>query len=151
MTDPTTIPAIWPPDNPLLLLDAAGAGALVVAFVDEGWALDKVVVNRGGMVVKEGRVTPTQRPVAFEPMQQLSVAFGELDAQNEQSAGKFVLKPQLSGSFCSPEIQSPLNESAGRAQTVKSALIWSRKLLLGLLHSLGFVAMSSSLVADSAC
>lgn len=59
--------------------------------------------------------------------------------------------PHSSGSLSLPEMHVPVSESAGREQTVKSALIWLIKSDLGLPQSLGFTAISSSLVAESAC
>ena len=73
-TAPTTIPAIWPPERP----DEPEAPAVEVAA---GELADVVDGNRGGMVELIGKVTPTQRLVTFDPMQQESVAFGELCAQ----------------------------------------------------------------------
>lgn len=77
-TDPTTIPAICPPDRPWW------AGGGFAAAVDEPVADGAPLVadgKRGGMEEVVGRVTPEQRLVALEPTQQESVAFGELAAQ----------------------------------------------------------------------
>ena len=75
ITEPTTIPAIWPRDRPL----SAAAVVLVAEAVPP--AEDVEVGNRGGMEENVGRVTPSHRFVTLELMQQESVAFGELDAQ----------------------------------------------------------------------
>ena len=74
--DPTTIPAICPPVSPPL------AGAAPVAVLEAEGPLEEVELgNSGGMDEKVGSCTPTQRLVTFEPIQQESVAFGELEAQ----------------------------------------------------------------------
>ena len=80
--------------------------------------------KRLGIVENVGKVTSTQRSVTFEATQQESVALGELAAQNPHRPWRLFEYPQLLGSFSSPSIQAPLNESAGRAQFVKSARIW---------------------------
>lgn len=72
------MPAICPPDKPLPSDESfpAAAGDPVadgVLSVGDG--------KRGGMEDDGGRVTPVQRFVTSEPMQQESVAFGELAAQ----------------------------------------------------------------------
>ena len=144
--EPTTMPAIAPPESPLLL----------VSFPDEppavGDAVDVTVVVTGGIdvLLKVGRTTPSQRDSAFDPTQQESVALGELASQKRQSPCKLLLKPQSFGSLRSPGIHSTLSESAGRAQLVKSALIWSRKFELGFVQSSVFIAICSSLVANRA-
>ena len=107
--------------------------------------------NRGGREVSVGRVTPLHRLVTFAATQHESVELGELVAQKPQRPNRFVPKPHSAGSLSSPEIQDPVNESAGRAHTVKSARIWSIKPLCGLPHMSGFTAIISSLVADKAC
>jgi len=56
--------------------------------------------------------------------------------------------PQLSGSFEEPSIQVPVNEFAGNAQLVKSALICESALLPGFEHK----ALSAMIIASlSAC
>ena len=73
--DPMTIPAIVPPERPLLL--AADAVAKPVAV---GLLLD-VGVNKFGTVEKTGSITSVHRPVALDVIQQESVAFSELPRQ----------------------------------------------------------------------
>lgn len=78
MIDPMTIPAIAPPERPLLLAaDAVPEPRLPVAV---GLLLD-VEVNKFGTVEKTGSVTPVHRPVALDVTQQESVAFSELPRQ----------------------------------------------------------------------
>jgi hypothetical protein len=55
--------------------------------------------------------------------------------------------PQLSGSFVDPSMQVPVNEFAGSAQFVKSALICESALLLGFEHSALSAMMMPSLSA----
>ena len=85
MTEPTTIPAIWPPDKPLWFVvglvplpapapAVLEVGAPVLEDVDEG-------KSDGIVDVEIGSVTPEQRVVTFDPRQHESVAFGELVAQ----------------------------------------------------------------------
>lgn len=75
-TEPTTIPAIWPPDKEL---DVPVAAAVVLDA--DGEAEDVEEGNNGGTENIGGMVTPSHRPVTFEATQQESVAFGELSAQ----------------------------------------------------------------------
>ena len=75
--DPTTIPAIAPPERPELL----GAGAAALLVDADGLLLDVEDGNSGGMDVIVGSITPGQRLVTFDPMQHESVALGELEAQ----------------------------------------------------------------------
>ena len=57
-------------------------------------------------------------------------------------------KPQLSGSFAAPSMQEPVNEFAGNAQFVKSALICESALLPGFEHR----ALSAMIIPSlSAC
>jgi hypothetical protein len=73
-----TIPAIAPPERPLLLVaDAAPEARLPVAV---GLLLD-VEVNKFGTVEKTGSIMPVHRPVALDVTQQESVAFSELPRQ----------------------------------------------------------------------
>jgi len=73
-----TIPAISPPERPLLLAaDAVPEARLPVAV---GLLLD-VEVNKFGTVEKTGSITPVHRPVALDVTQQESVAFSELPWQ----------------------------------------------------------------------
>lgn len=77
-TEPTTMPAICPPDKPSPLDEScpAAAGDPVadgVLPVEDG--------KRGGIEDEGGKVTPVQRFVTSDPTQQESVAFGELAAQ----------------------------------------------------------------------
>lgn len=77
MTVPTTIPAIAPPESP----ESSSAAALLDAAVGVEVEVDDEDGKSGGMEVSVGKVTPGHRSVALDPMQQESVAFGELDAQ----------------------------------------------------------------------
>lgn len=85
--DPTTIPAIAPPESPVV------RPLLVVAAPDEADPVDEevelevaVIEEKGGSedVAAMGNTTPEQMPVVFEKTQQESVAFGELAEQYEQ-------------------------------------------------------------------
>ena len=98
-TEPITIPAIAPPDKPCLESPVA-----------EGKGV------RGGRVAV-GIGTPSQRLVALDFVQQLSVPF----AQKVQRPIVFVPKPQLPGSFAAPLTQSPERASDGFSQIVNSA------------------------------
>jgi hypothetical protein len=86
----------------------------------------------------------------LEFTQQESVALGELAAQNEQRPCKFDWNPQSFGSFCAPAMQDPLRELAGRAQFVKSALIWLKASRPESPHNSGLAVISCSLMAKSA-
>jgi hypothetical protein len=81
----------------------------------------------------------------------VSVEFWPPVAQNWQRPIVLFPKPQLSGSFVMPSMQPPvvpLNELAGNAQLVKSALIWAGALLLGFEQR----ALSATMLASlSAC
>lgn len=98
-TAPITIPAIAPPDKPWLGLPVAEGDGV-----------------RGGRVTV-GTATPSQRLVALDFVQQLSVPL----AQKVQRPMVFVAKPQLSGSFAAPLIQSPERALDGFSQMVNSA------------------------------
>ena len=75
MTDPTTIPAIAPPDRPSFWpIPPVGEG--VVVAVCDG--------NSGGIEDVGGNLIPSHRVVTFEATQHESVAFGELAAHSEQ-------------------------------------------------------------------
>ena len=77
------------------------------------------------MVEKTGKVTSSQRPVAFEVKQHESVPLTVLERQKLQRPCKLPPNPQSSGSLAVPEMQLPLIELAGKAQFVKSARSWS--------------------------
>jgi hypothetical protein len=111
------MPAIAPPDKPLLF-PAAGT-ALAVEFEPDVVPF----VNMLPMGDEIGSLTPAHRVSVFEYRQHESVELGELAEQYEQRLGRLFAKPQLSGSFCTPRMQVPERESAGRAQLVKSARI----------------------------
>ena len=83
ITEPTTIPAMAPPERPEPLL------ALAAAPVAEGVLLAVVDGNNGGIDDSVGKVTPWHRLFTFDPIQHESVAFGELDAQYPQSPCRF--------------------------------------------------------------
>lgn len=61
----------------------------------------------------------------------MSVLFCPPDPQYWQKPMVLLPNPQLSGSFWEPSTQDPVNESAGNAQFVKSARIWSLASLPG--------------------
>ena len=82
--------------------------------------------KRGGTEKIEGKITFVHRFVTFEATQQESVAFGELNAQYPHRPCILVENPQSTGSFSSALIHLLLSELLGRAQFVKSALIWSK-------------------------
>lgn len=75
-TDPTTMPAICPPDKELEVPAAA-----VVVLDADGEAEEVEEGNNGGTENIDGMVTPSHRLVTCEATQQESVAFGELSAQ----------------------------------------------------------------------
>ena len=80
ITDPTTIPAICLPLRPLL--DELPPAPAPAAVFEAGGLLEDVELgNNGGIDENVGNCTPTHRLVTFDPIQQESVAFGELDAQ----------------------------------------------------------------------
>lgn len=93
-TEPTTIPAICPPDNEL---EVPAAGAVVLDA--DGEAEEVAEGNNGGTENIGGMVTPSHRLVTFEATQQESVAFGELSAQYPHRPGRLVEKPQSTCSF----------------------------------------------------
>lgn len=79
--DPTTIPAIWPPDKP-------GTWPALVVAPDEveldGVAEEVLVLVKSGCsdeVAVIARTTPEHRISVLEKTQHESVAFGELAAQ----------------------------------------------------------------------
>jgi hypothetical protein len=76
-TEPITMPAMAPLDNPLLL----GAGAALLEVEDVGAPLAVEVGNRVGLSENCGKTTSRQRAVASEPIQHESVAFSELARQ----------------------------------------------------------------------
>ncbi len=119
--EPTTIPAICPPDSPLLFCEAPLVALEVL--VAEGEVLDVAEGNNGGIENMAGKVTPLHLPVTFDVTQHESVALGELDAQYRHRPGRFEEKPHSSDSFWSPVMHSTLSELLGSAQLVKSALI----------------------------
>ena len=129
--EPTTMPAIAPPESPppppplaaaaveleLGLVDVADGPPVVVPVGrDVGF-----VVNSVGMAENTGSLTFLQRLVEFEVTQHESVSFSVLSRQKLQSPIILDPKPQLVGSFSAPLIQFPLSEFAGSAQLVKSA------------------------------
>ena len=119
------------------------------ALLEEAVGLDVEVEDgkSGGIEVEEGKMTPGHRFVTFEAAQHESVAFGELDAQYPQRPCRLVEYPQFCCSFSSPVIHAPLSESLGKAQSVKSALIWSMNPARGVPHRSLLMAIPSSLVA----
>lgn len=141
------MPAIAPPLRPLLLFVVA---AVLVVAVLEGEDVDEEV-NKGCIeeVATTGKTTFAHRVSLSEKTQHESVEFGELEAQYEHKLPVLSEKPQLLGWFVTPSIQVPVNESAGSAQLVKSALIWLRALFPAVPHTL-LAVMSSSLCAYSA-
>jgi hypothetical protein len=136
------MPAIAPPPRPLLLPPGAPDVAPgVLELVEVGKMLPRDVVT--------GSLTLEHLVSVLEFAQHESVEFGELAAQYEHKLGRLLLKPQLFGSFWTPWMQLPLNESFGNAQVVKSARIWLSALLEGVPQR-DEAAMVSSLVANSA-
>lgn len=119
--EPTTMPAISPPVRPRLRLVVA---AVLEVAEEEGEEVEEV--NNGSIVdvATTGSTTPSHLVSVSEKTQHESVELGELAAQYEHRLPKLDEYPQLSGSFITPSIQLPLNESAGSAQLVKSARIW---------------------------
>lgn len=100
VTEPMTIPAIAPPERPWL------AAAVEVAE-DEGVSGGRVEV---------GTEIPSHRLVALDFLQQVSLSF----AQYVQRPIVFDAKPQLSGSFAAPSIQSPERALDGFSQITRS-------------------------------
>lgn len=139
MTAPITIPAICPPERPLPSDAASDAEGIAVPDV-----------KRGGRWLTVGKSTPLQRPVTFELMQHESVELKVLVAQNVHSPTKFFPKPHSCGSLSCARMHVPDNESAGRAQLVKSARTCSMKPGRGVPQYWGLTAISSSLMAESA-
>jgi hypothetical protein len=113
--EPTTMPAMAPPLNPLEPPDLALLEAL-----DDGVA-ELVIAPRD---VVTGNSTLSHLSSVRELTQHESVEFGELLAQYAHKLGRLFANPQLLGSFATPSMQfSLLSESAGNAQLVKSARI----------------------------
>jgi hypothetical protein len=143
--EPMTIPAMAPPLSPEPPRDDPAAAPLVA--LDP--AVDDVIAP---MDVVTGNLTFVHRVSACALMQHESVELGELVAQYEQRLGRLFAKPQLFGSFSTPAMHDSLfSESAGNAQTVKSARIWLIALLPVLPHRSCVEAICSSLVANAAC
>ena len=115
--DPMTMPAIAPPDSPEPEPPAPAAPDVPVA------AAVVVVVNRGGIVVVVGSVTPTHLVSALAFTQQESVEFCELVAQNAQRPGKLDEKPHSFGSLSTAGTHFPLRARAGRWHRSESARI----------------------------
>ena len=83
------MPAIWPPESPVLEGEAVPpAGVLVEVEVEV--EVDVAEGKRGGMEAVEGSGIPVQRVLTFESAQQESVALGELVAQKAQRPGRLV-------------------------------------------------------------
>lgn len=78
MIDPMTMPAIAPPERPLLASSAACATDDTVAVAV---AVVVVVKSAGRSLTDDGSVTPVHLCVTFDEEQHESVAFGELAAQ----------------------------------------------------------------------
>jgi hypothetical protein len=78
--EPTTMPAIAPPDSPWCEWLAAGELVVDEPLVEVGLPLE-VVDSKLGIVEKTGSLTPIQRPVEFEVTQHESVAFSVLARQ----------------------------------------------------------------------
>lgn len=76
MTEPTTIPAIFPPDK-----EPEVPVAAAVVLDADGEAEEVEEGNNGGTENMGGMVTPSHRLVTFDATQQESVAFGELAPQ----------------------------------------------------------------------
>ena len=72
-----TIPAICPPERP-------DEGGVPLEELAVGAPADVAEGRKGGILEVLGKMTPKQRFVTFEPMQQESVALGELEAQYPQ-------------------------------------------------------------------
>jgi len=138
-TDPTTMPAIWPPDRPFLEV-AADLGVAVGEPVDVG-------SESGGMDVVLGRRTFTHRCSTFEFTQHESVEFAELVAQKAQSPCKLESYPQSLGSFSCAPMQDGFSDSGGREHTVKSDLILLIALGPVVPHNSGLDDISCSLIA----
>lgn len=77
----------------------------------------------------------------------MSVLFWPPDPQYWQKPMVLFPNPQLSGSLAAPSMQLPVNEFAGNAQFVKSALICESALLPGFEHRFGFAMIIASLSA----
>ena len=89
--EPTTMPAIWPPERPNPLLEpVAPIVEFVPVAVADAEAEDVEEGKRGGIETVEGWGMPVHRLLTLESTQQESVAFGELVAQNAQSPCRFV-------------------------------------------------------------
>lgn len=144
-SDPTTIPAMAPPESP----DPDRAPPAAGLPVPDGAGED--VGNTGGMETVVGRSTPMQRLSTFELTQHELVEFTELSAQYEHSPCKLPEKPHSLASFCTALIQLPLSASAGFEHRVKSERISGMALRPGVPHRSGRDTIDCSLIAKSAC
>lgn len=113
MIDPTTMPAIAPPERP----------ARPLAGEEEGDDDGDSVGNTGGMETVVGRSTSVQRVSAFALTQQESVSFNVLPLQKAHSPIKLFSNPHSLGSLLDASMQRPLRASVGFEHRVKSDLI----------------------------
>jgi hypothetical protein len=81
--DPTTMPAIAPPERPVPEFPAPAPAPAVWVGAEE-----EVEVKSGGIDVVVGSSTPSHRVSTLALTQQESVALGELEAQKEQRPGR---------------------------------------------------------------
>jgi len=142
-SEPTTIPAIAPPDRPdpvLPVPPVTGAEVPVGATEEDDG-------NRGAMEVVVGRWTPTHLGSTFEFRQQELVSFKVLVLQNEHKPCKLDWKPHSAFSLTDASMQLPLRARSGLEQMSKSDLIMPMALGPATPHSSGLEAISCSLIA----
>lgn len=141
------MPAMAPPESPEPPLLAPAADGEDVAVED----VEDVLGKKGGIDVVIGNLTFSHLDSACAFTQQESVELGELAAQREHRPGRFVPKPQSSGSFSTPCMHVPDNELLGFEQTVKSARICLMALSPGVPQRSGLDMICCSLAATSYC
>lgn len=97
MTVPTTMPAIWPPDRPLISLTP---GSAPFKDDDDVGVVELVVEEKSGCTeVKVGRRTLAHREPELDVTQHESVALTELELQYVHMPLRFDWKPQSTPSF----------------------------------------------------
>lgn len=141
--EPTTIPAMAPPESPepdLFPPDPTEVEVGDAELVEEG--------NKGGMDVVVGNFTPSQRFSTLAFTQQESVELGELSAQNEHKPGRLDWYPHSAGSLSDAAMQEPLSARAGSEHVMKSDLIWDIAFGPEFPHKSGLAIIFCSLMAN---
>jgi hypothetical protein len=145
--DPTTIPAMAPPESP----EPEPPCPVPAPAVELGDADDVLDGNTGGIDTVVGRSTPTQRDSTLALTQHESVELTVASEQKAHSPCRLLWYPHSLGSFFTASMQLPLSASVGFEQRAKSERIWGTALLPGVPHSSGLDTMTCSLIAKSAC